>query len=317
MTRLALIHPTGMVATELREELERRRELWTELLLLSSKEDEIGVLTSVREAATAIQAVSADRLEGVDVAFFCDTVKGNRPLLEEVPADTVSVMLSPDAGPEDGHPAVAGVNLDSVADFPRLSSPHPGVVALAHLLQPLLAYRPYRAMATLLEPVSTAGKAGLDEMLVQTRSVLAFQSQPPRDALPAQLAFNLLPGPEPTAAMTRQLAAVLDADVGAVIRTVQAGVFHSYGISLYVDLDEDPGVEAIAGALGAHPANEISDEPELLGPIDAAGRDEVLIGPVIAEPERPGGYHLWAVMDHLTCGGAGNAIAILEALRDY
>lgn len=315
MTRLALIHPTGLVAEELRETLEKRRELWDELRLLSSADEDAGVLTSVRGAAAVIQPFAADLLEGVDVAFFDGPVAANRPLLEELPAGVVAVLLSPDAGPEDGHPVVAGVNPETAADFPRLSSPHPGTVALAHLLHPLLPYRPYRAVATLLEPVSTLGKAGLDEMLAQSRSVLTFQSQPPRDVLPAQLAFNVLPNTAPTAGMQRQLATILGADVELSIRALRAGVFHGYGISLYVDLDEDPGGEAVIGALGAHPVNEVAGEPDLLGLIDAAARDEMLIGSVVAEPGRPGGYHLWAAMDNLTCGGAGNAVAILEAIR--
>jgi len=317
MTRLALIHPNGLVAAELRETLDRRRELWDDLRLLSAAAEEAGVLTSVRGEAAVIQPFHPDRLDRVDVAFFDGPMAINRPLLEALPAQTVAVSLSPDAGPEDGHPVVAGVNLETAADFPRLSSPHPGTVALAHLLYPLLPYRPYRALATLLEPVSTVGKAGLDEMLAQTRSLLAFHSQPPRDVLPAQLAFNVLPGSAaPAAAMKRQLATVLGADVGLTIRSLRAGIFHGYAVSLYVDLDEDPGVDAVTGALGAHPVNEIADEAELLGPVDAAGRDEVLIGAVVAEPGRPGGYHLWAAMDNLTCGGAGNAVAILEALTN-
>jgi len=315
MTRLALVHPTGLVAEELRETLERRRELWEDLRLLSPADDEAGVLTSVRGAAAVIQPFSAERLDGADVIFLAGPVEDNRPLFDDLPEDAVAVLLSPDAGPEDGHPVVAGVNTESAAEYRRLSSPHPGTIVLAHLLHPLLSYRPYRAVATLLEPVSTAGKAGLDEMLAQTRGVLTFQSQPPRDVLPAQLAFNALPGAAPAEAMKAQLGAVLGADVGASLQAVRVGVFHGYAVSLYVDLDEDPGVEAIAGALAAHPVNEIAVDPELLGPIDAAARDQVLIGPVSAEPGRPGGYHLWAAMDNLTCGGAGNAVAILEAVR--
>ncbi|MEE8524813.1 MAG: Asd/ArgC dimerization domain-containing protein [Thermoanaerobaculia bacterium] len=316
MRRLALIHPTGLVAAELREALEKHRELWDELRLLSSVEDEAGVLTSVRGTAAVIQSFAADHLDGVDLAFFDGPMEVNRPLLEELPPDAVAVLLSPDAGPEDGHPVVAGVNPETAAESPRLISPHPGTVALAHLLYPLLPYQPYRAVATLLEPASTLGKVGLDEMLAQTRSVLAFQSQPPRDVLPAQMAFNVLPDSAPTAAMRAQLSTILGTDVGLSIRALRVGVFHSYGVSLYVDLDEDPGVEAVIGALGAHPVNELAEEPGLLGPIDAAARDEVLIGSVVPEPGRPGGYHLWAAMDNLTCGGAGNALAILEALTE-
>ena len=115
MSTLALIHPTDLVAVELREELERRRDLWEELLLFSTDPEEIGTLSEVRGAAAMVQKLEDDSLEGVDVAFFSGAMERNRPLLERLPAATAAVVLSADAGGGDGRPVVAGVNLDSAS----------------------------------------------------------------------------------------------------------------------------------------------------------------------------------------------------------
>lgn len=171
-----------------------------------------------------------------------------------------------------------------------------------------------RATATLIEPVSTCGKAGLDEMFDQTRGILAFQTDPPREAFPAQMTFNLLPVAAPGAAMATHLATVLGSELEISIHALRVGVFHCYSISLHLELGEDPGVEAVAEALAERPLCDPAPDPELLGPIDAAARDEVLIGPIERDPSRPGAYRLWAVMDNLTCGGARNALAIMEAI---
>ncbi len=320
MSVLALVHPTGLVAVELRETLDRRRELWRELRLLSTVEEEVGVLTEVRGVAAMVQGLEAGSFDGVDTVVFCSGIERNRPLFERLPASAAAVVTSTDAGPGDGHPLVAGVNLEAAAGGPaaggprRLVSPHPGTVALAHLLHPLGRFAPRRAVATLLEPVSACGKAGLDEVFEQTRGILTFQPNPPREVFPVQMAFNLVPAEASVAHVTAHLATVLGSDSPVSIQVLRAGVFHSYGLSLHLELADDPGAEAVRRALGEHPLNDLAVDPELLGPIDAAARDEVLIGAVEPDPAVPGGYHLWAVMDNLTCGGAANAFAILEAI---
>ena len=318
MSTLALIHPTDLVAVELRESLDRRRDLWERLLLFSSCEDEIGTLAEVRGAATLVKSLESNSLEGVDVAFFSGSMDANRSLIDRLSPATAAVVLSTDASPEDGRPIVAGVNLDrSGRDVPMVS-PHPATVALAHLLHPLRGFSPRMAAATVLQPASTGGKPALDEMFEQTRAILSFADDPPRKIFPIQMVFNAIPATAP-GNLENQVREVLGVETPISIHLLQAGIFHSLGVSLYVELGEDPGPEALREALAEHPVNELAPEPDLLGPIDAAARDEVLIGSVekISSQETgggPGRYRLWAVMDNLTCGGAVNAIQILEAI---
>ena len=49
-------------------------------------------------------------------------------------------------------------------------------------------------------------------------------------------------------------------------------------------------------------------------PIDAAGRDEVLVGRVREDVGNPGGLQLWVVGDNLRKGAALNAVQIAEGL---
>lgn len=311
MSILALIHPTDLLAVELRESLDRRRDLWQRMLLFSSTDEEIGALTEVRGAAAMVQKLEGDSLEGVDVAFFSASMASNRPLLQTLPRTTAAVVLSPDAGPGDGRAIVAGVNLDQASRDVPLVSPHPATVALAHLLHPLRGYTPKAVVATVLQPVSTHGKAGLDEVFEQTRSILSFATHPPRNVFPTQMVFNVVPA-APAGHLEQQVGAVLGTEIPISIQLLQVGIFHSYSISLFLELADDPGPEALRRALGEHPLNELAPTPEILGPIDAAARPEVLIGNV--ERAAAGRYRIWAVMDNLTCGGALNALQILEAI---
>ncbi len=313
MTRLALLHPSGLLGSELREGLESRRELWREIRLLTTRDDEAGTLTELAGAAAMVTMMEPGDLEEVDVAFFCGGIEESRPVIEALAPASTAIVLSQDAAPRDGRPVVAGVNLESAERGEAILSPHPGAVLLAHLLHPLADFVPRQATATLLQPLSTHSRGALDEVFEQTRSLLRFDPDAPRQIFAAQMAFNVIPDQASSEHLVSHLTAVLASDVEAGVRVLQAGVFHGYGVSLYVKLAADPGLGEVREALAAHPANEPALEPELLGMIDAAGRDEVLVGPV--EPDAAGGYWIWAVMDNLVCGGAANAIRILEAVR--
>ena len=313
MTRLALIHPTGLLATELRDNLDRRRDLWQELRLFSDNSEDIGGLTEVRGEAAVIGSLDDASLDDIDVVFFAGPIESTRSVLPKLSGR--AIVLSPDAKTQDGHPVVAGLNLDDASDdHAVLLSPHPGTIALAHLLAPLAEFRPERLAVSLMQPISVHGHRGLDEMFEQTRSILAFSSESPREVFPTQMAFNMLPV-EPQPQIADHLQKVLGREFPVSVHVLQAAVFHSYGISLHLELGNDPGTETVRDALTAHSFIDASPDPELLGPIDAAARDEVILGDVTPVAGHPGSYQVWAVMDNLTCGGALNAVHILEAIR--
>jgi len=313
MSVVAIVHPTGFVGTEIRETLERRHDLWRELRLLSTHEDEIGILTEVAGSAVMVTKLEKGDLDGIDVAFFCGGIQETRALLADRPAAMTAVILSIDANPEDGVPVVSGINIDQARRSETLLCPHPAAVLLSHLVYPLRAYGPRRAVGTFLEPASTEGKQALDEVFEQTRAILSFSSDQPREIFSTQMAFNVIPGRRGEH-VAGQVAALVGGEIEIYVQLLRCGVFHSFGASVHLTLTRDPGEEAVRKALAAHPGNDASPDPDLLGMIDAAGRDEVLIGPVEGVSGLPGTYRIWAVMDNLTCGAAVNALHILEAV---
>ncbi|MCG8457918.1 MAG: hypothetical protein MI919_16700 [Holophagales bacterium] len=318
MTRLAIFHPTHLVATELREALEDRPDLWQSLVLLATRDDEVGTLTEVRGSAAVVTSADEDSFDNVDVAFFFGSPSGYESLLSSLPPAVTPVVFAESAAEQPGNPVVAGLNLETVRRGEILLSPHPGAVALALLLHPLLELELAEATATILQPVSMYGKAGLDEMFDQTRDILAFRARK-EGVLPAQLAFNVLHPEGGGQALEQQTRRVLDRPE-LVLRAhlLQSGVFHGFGISLTVGFAEDPGHDALLDRLEQSPRLEFAADPHLLGPVDAAARQEILLGSVERHSGTDDGaaYSLWAVLDNLTVGGATNALALLEALAD-
>ena len=49
-------------------------------------------------------------------------------------------------------------------------------------------------------------------------------------------------------------------------------------------------------------------------PIDAAGRDEVLVGRIRRDPSHPRGIVLWLSSDNLRKGAATNAVQVAESI---
>ena len=47
MTILALINPQSLLGEEIKRELSRRKELWSEVRLLTTEEDQVGAVTDV------------------------------------------------------------------------------------------------------------------------------------------------------------------------------------------------------------------------------------------------------------------------------
>ena len=324
MTTLAILHPTDLVATELRDALEQRRDLWRSLRLLTTDENEAGTLLQARGEATIVSPVDAESFDGVDVAVFFGHPDTYRSLLDEVPASTRVVVVAGHVADAPGRPWIAGLSEDRSASQAEvegpLTSPHPAAIAVAHLLHPLSALGLVAASVTILEPTSVYGKAGLDELLEQTRDILSFQGRAQREVLPAQLAFNILQPPGSGAVLEAQVRAVLGENAPQLsIQRLSTGVFHGYGVSLHGVLDSERAADldlagAVTHALEGNPRIDFAVDPELLGPVDVAARDEILVAEVRADAHHPGGFTLWAVMDNLTVGGSINILALIEGL---
>lgn len=319
MTRIAILHPSNLLGRELRETLDRRQGLWQELLLLTTHKEEVGNLTEVRGAAAMVQSYTPEALAGIDLVFLCGPMAANRPVLEALPPGATAVILSPDAGGEEGRALVAEVNLVDAYRGELLLNPHPAAIGLAQLLHPLGDLGLRSAAATVVLPTSMREQDALDELFDQTRAILTFADKKPQTIFGRQMAFNLVPAPEDglqATALAGLVGVILGDGPEISVQCLEAGIFHSLSISLHLRFAGDPGLEAVRAAFEDHPILELEDGDEAPGPIDVTGRDEVLIGRIVRDPQLPGAYWIWAVLDNLTRGGALNAVAILEKVLD-
>lgn len=319
MAVYAILNPSGLVGNELRERLGRHSELWDELRLLTTDEDDVGTLTDIGGAAAMHEEYEASKVADVDVLFCCGPFEEASASIAALPEGAVAIVLSADLSRRDevgdATPVVAGVNDAAINGERLLLSPHPAVVLLSHLLRPLLELDLVQASATVIEPISSLGESALDELFDQVRSMLNFQTPKPAAHFDRQVAFNVFPTNGDSGALLDQTRDVLSRQFSSglelSLQMLRAGVFHSYAASLHVRFEEDPGEERLRSALRDSPALASSEERPP-SPVEAANEADVLLGRI--EPDGEGGYWLWGVMDNLVRGGAVNAVAIAESL---
>ena len=320
MSRLAIVHPTTLLGRELREALSRHpARPASDIRLLSAVEEEIGTVTEIGGTAALVGRFDPLEIEGTPLVFFCGDVAIERPLLAQLPAGTVAIVLSADATAEDGAFAVADIGSTAPPETRVWVSPHPAVVGLAHLVAGLRPLGLRGASVTVAQPASHRGQPGIDELFEETRGILAFTAQPRPQVFRRQLAFNLLPCPGVGEGLATALAAALGSDAPPVrLQSLQGGMFHGLAISADLRFDTRPTPHELATALTADPWIELARDVALLGPIDGSGSDKILIGDLRVARAAEGGSQvwLWAVLDNLTVGGALNALALARPWLD-
>jgi aspartate-semialdehyde dehydrogenase len=181
------------------------------------------------------------------------------------------------------------------------------------------------ASATVLEPASEYGRASLDELHQQTVSLLSFQSLP-KEIYDAQVAFNLLPSLGESAKINlgasearlrrhyAQLAAGHLPEIA--IQLLHAPVFHGYGISLAIELDEPVSVEHLEAALSGEHIDVVLGESDPPSNLSSAGQDDVLVRVRTADGSELATrrFWVWVAIDNLKLA-AMNALACAQELR--
>ena len=166
--------------------------------------------------------------------------------------------------------------------------------------------------ATVVQPASQFDQAGVEELAKQTLSVLNVSSMP-HDIFDRQLAFNLYPAAEhDEQTIVAQVRALTDARTEIALLVTQGTIFHGHTFSLFVRMREEADLDAITASLKRNPAIVFAEGDQQFGTIDAAGKDEVLIAELRADPSIRGGFWVWAVCDNLRRSSALNAVLIAE-----
>lgn len=328
---VAILGATGAVGKESLEILEERNFPLAALRLFASKRSAGEVMTCQGKEWTVEELTESSSFAGVDFAFISATDSISKEYGPRLGA--AGVVVIDDSGVFRMDPqvplVVPEVNAAALRSLPRgiVAIPNCTTTPLVMALKPLHdAVGVKRVVVTTFQSVSGTGAAAMDELLDQTRALMAFRDVK-AEVYPYQIAFNLLPhigsfseGGECSEEIkiVRETRKILDAPKMRVTSTtVRVPVLRCHSESINVELDKPLSPNDARAALAAMPGVLVYDDPlkKLYPmPLDATGKDEVYVGRIREDASVTNGLNLWVVSDNLRKGAALNAVQIAECL---
>jgi aspartate-semialdehyde dehydrogenase len=296
---------------------------------LLDDEETAGKLESVGDAVTFVQRATGENFEGIDFAFFAarpDFTRRSWELARRAGASVVDLSYALETVPGSRIRSPWLEREFGAAPAPELEPgpvvvAHPAAVVLALLLTRIQKIAKVRsANATVFEPASEHGRAGMDELHEQTVNLLSFQEMP-KSVFDTQVAFNLLARygeqSQPTLESgERRIAAHFKAIAGEEttapsLMLVQAPIFHGHVFSIFVELERAQSIGDLSHALeGEHVAlTRLEDTPSN---VSAAGQEDVLAW-IRPDTQRGNAFWIWAAADNLRLA-ALNAIECAQQM---
>ncbi len=232
---------------------------------------------------------------------------------------------------EDVPLVVAGVNPDAAAGHKGIvANPNCTTMVMMMALAPIhRAVGLERLVVSSYQAVSGTGQRAIEELLAQSRAALAGEEVPPPSIYPHQIAFNVLPQVEvfkdgddytteerKVMAETRKILGFGD-EVAISATCARVPVISGHSESVNVRTREDLSPDDCRALLAEAPGVIVVDDPangKYPLALDAAGRDEVLVGRVRRDPDQARTLNLWIAGDNLRKGAATNAVQVAELL---
>jgi aspartate-semialdehyde dehydrogenase len=226
---------------------------------------------------------------------------------------------------------VAGIN-------PEAADAHKGIVANPNCttMVAMMALAPIhravgleRLVVSTYQAVSGTGQRAIEELRTQSKAVLAGGEVPAASVYPHRIAFNVLPqvetfvdGDDYTTEERKVMAETrkildLGEEVGISATCARVPVFTGHSESVNVQTREDLSPADCRALLAEAPGVVVVDDPAVGAyplAIDAAGRDEVLVGRIRRDPSQERCLNLWVAGDNLRKGAATNAVQVAELL---
>lgn len=329
--RVAILGATGAVGTELLQLLEERNFPVSELKLLASPRSAGGQLNFKGQALT-IEAVSAESFKDVDIVLASAGGSISKAWVDAIVAAGAVMIDNSSAFRMDPEVplVVPEVNPDAAKSHKGvIANPNCTTILMAVAIYPLHKIQPIkRIVAATYQSASGAGARAMEEVKVQSAAILQGETPKP-EILPYPLAFNLFPHNSPMTENfyceeemkmvneTRKIFGTPDLRVTATCVRVPVLRAHSEALNLEFaqPFDVSKAKDAIANAPGVQVVEDWSNNYFPM-PMDASGKDDVLVGRIRQDISLPEGLDLWLCGDQIRKGAALNAVQIAELLID-
>ena len=326
---IAVVGATGAVGLEFLRIVEQRYSELPHLKLLASSRS-AGKRMTVSGKEFVVEETTDISFQGVDVAFISASSEVSRRFAPvAVAAGAVVIDDGSAFRMEENVPLVVPEVNGSDVEWHEgiISIPNCSTTPLVMVAHPLNQVNPIRRMvADTYQSVSGAGGALMEELRDQSRIHLEGNTEAGRMAN-QQFAFNVIPQIDrfqedgytfEERKMIQETRKIMHSAGIAISATcVRVPVYVAHSAAVHIEFERPMPPDEARHLLEDMPGVKVVDDPGLgvyPMPIDAEGRDDVLVGRVRRDASHPDGLALWVVADNLRKGAALNSIQIAEEL---
>jgi len=325
--RIVIAGASSLIGTELKSLLEESRFADADLSLVD-EDVAAGTLTEAAGEAAVIQPVEEGSFHRAQIVFFTgspDFTRANFIAARQAKARVIDLS----GGELEQKRSIAWFpKLDWLLsrDFPKDAASYevPSAAGTAGAMLTLALHNLHlkRLSLVVFQPVSEAGRAGIEELETQTGQLLSFQGvgQPVFDA---QVAFNML---DRYGAASRvslrsaqnrirrevQACAANKAPMPAV-QVLHAPVFYGSTFTACVEFDPPANFDRIVDQCTQAGFAISPDGEPGPGNVVAAGEKSILLAKPAPDPAYPGTWWFWGAADNIRLPAA-NAVKLAEML---
>ncbi len=330
---VAIAGATGAVGLEMLRVLEARSFPVRSLKLLASKRSAGRRMTFMGEELV-VEELREDSFRGVDLALFSAGASISRDFRRAV-VDAGALMVDNSSAfrAEPEVPLVVPeVNADDIAGHQGvIANPNCSTIIMLVAVAPLhRRWTLRRLVAATYQAASGAGAKAMEELAAQARQVLEGRPVEP-SAFAHQIAFNLIPQidafldngytKEELKMLNESRKILRHPGLRVSCTCVRVPVLRAHSEALNLEFEQPVSVAEARALLESAPGVLLVDDADAQSypmPVDATGRDEILVGRIRQDISRDDarGLDLFVSGDQILKGAALNAVQIAEvALR--
>jgi len=329
--RVAILGATGAVGTEIINLLMERNFPLSGLKLLASSRS-AGKTIQFKDQSLTIEEVTENSFDDVDIVLASAGGSTSKKWARAI-VDAGAVMIDNSSAfrmDENVPLVVPEIN-------PHDAQKHQGIIANPncttilmgvaiyplHLIQPIK-----RIIVSTYQSASGAGAMAMEEVKNQAQAILDGQTPKP-EILPYPLAFNLFPHNSPILdnhyceeemKMVNETRKIFgDSGIRISATCIRVPVLRAHSEAINLEFEQPFAVDEAKKAIGEAEGVTLVDDwanNYFPMPIDATGKDDVLVGRIRQDISSSNNIELWLCGDQIRKGAALNAVQIAELLME-
>ena len=326
---IAIVGATGNVGRKLIEVLEKKNFSVTEAFLVASSKSSGKKINFLGKEHTVEDLEKFD-FSKVKIAFFAAGSAVAEKWAPIAANKTIVIDNSKFFRKDSDIPLIVPeVNSKELSKFKNkniIANANCSVIPIVVALKPLHdLYNVKRIIASTYQSVSGAGKAGMDELLSQTKEILENKNVQSKN-FTKQIAFNAIPhidsflengSTKEEQKNHDEIKKILDKKINVTSTCVRIPVLVSHSISINIEFHKKPKIEEIKKVLSSSPGCIVVDEHKdggYITPVEAENKFETFISRIRHDSSQENSINMWIVSDNLLKGAALNAVEIAETL---